>query len=100
MAAQAANVMGIQLAEGGIVMPRPGGTQATIGEAGQAEAVIPLDRAGEFGLGGGGTNITLIVNGGMLGSDTEAREFAMAIDKELLKLRRNNESVSFDSGVI
>lgn len=100
MAAQAANVMGLQLAEGGIVMPRPGGTQATIGEAGQAEAVIPLDRAGEFGLGGGGNNITLIVNGGLLGSDTEARDFAMAIDKELLKLRRNNESVSFDSGVI
>jgi hypothetical protein len=101
MAAQAANVMGIQLAEGGIVMPRPGGIQATIGEAGQAEAVIPLDRAGEFGLGGGGgNNITLIVNGGLLGSDTEARDFAMAIDKELLKLRRNNESVSFDSGVI
>jgi hypothetical protein len=101
MAAQTADVMGVQLAEGGIVMPRPGGIQATIGEAGQAEAVIPLDRAGEFGLGGGGgINITLIVNGGMLGSDTEAREFAMAIDKELLKLRRNNESVSFDSGVI
>jgi len=53
MAAQTAKIAGIPLAEGGIVMPRPGGTQATIGEAGQAEAVIPLDRAGEFGLGGG-----------------------------------------------
>lgn len=99
MAAQAAQVAGIPLAEGGIVMPRPGGTQATIGEAGQAEAVIPLDRAGEFGLGGG-SNITLIVNGGMLGTENEAREFAIVLDRELLKLRQGNESVSFDSRAI
>lgn len=100
MASQAAQIAGVPLAEGGIVLPRPGGTQATIGEAGKAEAVIPLDRAGEFGLGGGGTTIQLNVYGGMLGSESEAREFAVAIDKELFKLRRNNESVAFDSGVI
>lgn len=99
MAAQAAQVAGIPLAEGGIVMPRPGGTQATIGEAGQAEAVIPLDRAGEFGLGGGGTSISITVNGGMLGSETQAREFAIVLDRELMKLRRNNESLSFDEGL-
>lgn len=98
--ANVSKIAGVPLAEGGIVMPRPGGTQATIGEAGQAEAVIPLDRAGEFGLGGGGSNVTIVVNGGLLGSESEAREFAIAIDRELLKLRRNNESVSFDSGVI
>lgn len=101
MGTQAAKIAGIPLAEGGIVLPRPGGTQATIGEAGQAEAVIPLDRAGEFGLGGGGgTTVVINVQGGMLGSESEAREFALAVDKELLKLRRNNESLSFDSGVI
>lgn len=101
MAQQAAAVGGVALAEGGIVMPRPGGTQAIIGEAGQAEAVIPLDRAGEFGLGGGGgTTVVINVNGGMLGTESEARQFALAVDQELLKLRRNNESVSFDSGVI
>lgn len=33
----------IKLAEGGVVMPRPGGVQATIGEAGKPEAVIPLN---------------------------------------------------------
>ena len=81
-------------------MPRVGGTQATIGEAGQPEAVIPLDRFSEFGMGGGGTTVVINVQGGMLGSESEAREFALAVDKELLKLRRNNESVSFDSGVI
>lgn len=100
MAVQASNVAGVQLAEGGIVLPRPGGTQATIGEAGQAEAVIPLDRASEFGLGGGGGSIIINVQGGLLGSEDEARQFALAVDKELFKLRRNNESISFDAGVI
>lgn len=100
IATQVANVSGVALAEGGVVMPRVGGTQATIGEAGQPEAVIPLDRFSEFGMGGGGTTVVINVQGGMLGSESEAREFALAVDKELLKLRRNNESVSFDSGVI
>ena len=45
------------LAEGGIVT---GPTLALIGEAGP-EAVIPLDRAGNMG---GGTNVTIHVNGG------------------------------------
>lgn len=100
MAAQAAQIAGVPLAEGGIVLPRPGGTQATIGEAGQAEAVIPLDRMSEFGMGGGGANVTIVSYGGLLGSESEAREFARAVDRELLKLRQNNESIAFDSGVV
>jgi hypothetical protein len=48
------------LAEGGIVTSA---TLAVVGEKGP-EAVIPLDRAGEFGLGGGGNNVTIHVNGG------------------------------------
>ena len=100
MAAQAANIAGVQLAEGGIVLPRPGGTRATIGEAGQAEAVIPLDRMADFGMGGGGVSVSIYSYGGLLGSESEAREFALAVDRELLKLRQNNESVSFDSGVV
>jgi hypothetical protein len=47
------------LAQGGIVT---GPTLAMIGEAGP-EAVVPLSRAGEFGMGGGG-NVTIHVNGG------------------------------------
>jgi hypothetical protein len=97
MAMQAARVSGIKLAEGGIVPARPGGTSAIIGEAGQAEAVIPLDRMKEFGAGGGGgTNITLIVNGGLLGDEATAYQLAKAIDNQLYKLRTNNESVSLD----
>lgn len=47
------------LAQGGIVT---GPTLALIGEAGP-EAVVPLSRAGEFGMGGG-NNVTIHVNGG------------------------------------
>jgi hypothetical protein len=47
------------LAEGGIVNRA---TLAVIGESGP-EAVVPLSRAGEFGMGGGG-NVTIHVNGG------------------------------------
>jgi hypothetical protein len=47
------------LAAGGIVT---GPTLAMIGEAGP-EAVVPLSRAGEFGMGGG-NNVTINVNGG------------------------------------
>jgi hypothetical protein len=48
------------LAQGGIVT---GPTLAMIGEGNGPEAVIPLDRMGEFGMGGG-SNVTINVNGG------------------------------------
>jgi hypothetical protein len=51
--------MGTLMASGGIVTKA---TTITAGEAG-AEAIIPLDRMGEFGMGGG-TNVTIHVNGG------------------------------------
>jgi len=47
------------MANGGIVNKA---TLAVIGESGP-EAVVPLSRAGEFGMGGG-TNVTINVNGG------------------------------------
>ena len=58
-----------KLAEGGIVMPRPGGVPVTVAEAGQAEAVIPLDRLSSFS--GRGGNITINVTAGM-GTDGAA----------------------------
>lgn len=58
-AANVAKIAGVPLAEGGVIQPRAGGTQATIGEAGEAEAVIPLsklpDLVGQMGGGGGGS---------------------------------------------
>jgi hypothetical protein len=53
-------------ADGGIVKASAGGTLAVIGEAGQDEAVIPLDQMGRYGFGssGGDTNVNIHVNGG------------------------------------
>jgi hypothetical protein len=57
---QGANLgMGTPMAEGGIVTRA---TSIVAGEAG-AEAIIPLDRMSEFGMGGG-NNVTINVNGG------------------------------------
>jgi len=53
-----------QLAKGGVVMPRPGGTLTNIAEAGRPEAVIPLDRLGNFG----GSTYNITINAGV-GSD-------------------------------
>jgi acetolactate synthase small subunit len=41
--ANVSRIVGVKLARGGVVEPRSGGTSAVIGEAGQAEAVIPLE---------------------------------------------------------
>jgi hypothetical protein len=98
MAAQAARVAGIPLAEGGIVRATPGGIQATIGEGGRDEAVIPLDSPEAQGrLGGGG--VTVHFNGPVMGDPSQAREFAIALDRELVKLRRDGESLAFDSRI-
>lgn len=101
MASQAANIAGVQLAEGGIVNPTSGGTQATIGEAGRAEAVIPLPDDFDPDEGGGiGGGVTIHFNGPLLADPAQAREFAVRLDEELFKLRKNNESVAFDSGLV
>lgn len=84
------------LAEGGVVLPQPGGTLANIAEGGKAEAVIPLDddRAKEK-LGGalGETNIIINV-GTLIADDVSVTEFAERIDEQLFQLNRNRQSVS------
>jgi hypothetical protein len=55
-----ASIAGVQLAEGGVVQPQAGGVHALIAEAGQAEAVIPLDRAGILG---GPTSVNVYLDG-------------------------------------
>jgi len=94
-AEKAAQVSGIQLQEGGVVRATPGGVPAIIGEGGQDELVIPLERDDSLG-----TTINLTVMGGFLGTDRQAKEFAVAVDQELFKLRKANQSLSFDSGII
>jgi tape measure domain-containing protein len=57
----------VPFADGGIVQARPGGIQATVAEAGVAEAIIPLDRfdrmLADMGATGGNSGTThLVVN--------------------------------------
>jgi hypothetical protein len=75
------------LADGGIVMPRPGGVIAQLAEAGQPEAVIPLNRLGEFG---GGATYNVTVNAG-LGAD--GNKIGQAIVDQILKFERSSGQV-------
>jgi TP901 family phage tail tape measure protein len=72
------------MADGGIVLPTPGGTLAIIGEAGQSEAVIPLDRLDAM-MGRGGGNISITVNAGM-GAD--GQDIGRKIVDEIIRYER------------
>jgi hypothetical protein len=92
---QSARTAGVKFAEGGIVPATPGGVPAIIGEGGKDEAVIPLNDSG-----GIGTSFNITVQGGFLGTPTQAREWAKKLDEEMFRLRKSNESLAFDEGVI
>jgi len=70
-----------KLAEGGIVMPRPGGVPITVAEAGQAEAIIPLDKLGSMG---GGVKIT--VNGNVGWSPEDMANIVLRKQKQAMAL--------------
>lgn len=70
-----------KLAEGGIVMPQPGGVIANLAEAGKPEAVIPLDRLGSFG----GRSISVTVNAGL---GTDGTRVGQLIVDEIKKYER------------
>jgi hypothetical protein len=95
-AAQIAKVAGVQLADGGIVKATPGGVPAIIGEGGKDEAVIPLEN-GQVPGGGGG--VTINIHGNLVGDEQSLYALAKMLDPQMLKLRQNNESVAFDTGV-
>lgn len=92
--AQAAQIAGVPLAEGGIVLPRAGGTLATLAEAGQAEAVIPLgDSRAQRALGGSNETHVHIHAANVVADPMSVREFAQRIDEELFRLQRNRKSL-------
>jgi len=76
-------------AEGGIVMPRAGGTLGVIGEAGQAEAVIPLDRLNQF-VNSSGKGINITINAGM-GAD--GTDIGRKIVEEIVRYERGSGRV-------
>lgn len=98
--AQAAQIAGVPLATGGMVLPTQGGTLATIGEAGGREAVLPLDNPASMeaireALGGAGGGIT-IQAGVIVADDVSLEELARRIDAKLYTLRRNRGSAFGD----
>lgn len=93
--ANVAKISGIKLAEGGVVMPRAGGTTATIGEAGQPEAVIPLDDERAQSMIGGNSVEIHIHAGTIVADEMSIRRFAERLDVEFFRLQRNKKSVAF-----
>jgi beta-phosphoglucomutase-like phosphatase (HAD superfamily) len=92
--ANVARIVGVELAEGGIVPARAGGIHTIIGEGGSAEAVIPLDddRAKDA-IGGD----TLIVNnyiGTLVADDMALEELAEKIGDKLYLLKRSGRIVT------
>jgi hypothetical protein len=67
------------MALGGIVMPRPGGVLANIAEAGQPEAVIPLNKMNQFGNNKPQNVYNINVNGGVGSGSTIGRAIVEAI---------------------
>lgn len=76
-----------KLAEGGIVMPQPGGVLANLAEAGKPEAVIPLDRLNAMGQK---NTYNITVNAGM---GTDGNRVGQMIVDEILKFERTSGKV-------
>lgn len=82
-------------AEGMIVLPTSGGTLVRVGEAGQAEAIVPLGGPSSKGRAAGMGSTVVIQAGTIIATDYDIRKFAERIDEELYKLRVNRQAVSF-----
>lgn len=70
-----------RLADGGIVMPQPGGVLANLAEAGKPEAVVPLDRMGSLG----GNTYNINVNAGI---GTDGQRVGQLIVEEIIKYEK------------
>ena len=94
--ANVATIAGVELAEGGMIMPRAGGVPAIMGEAGSAEVAIPLDDERtksklRDALGGP----TIIIQAGTVVADEySVTELAKRIDKKLFELGKAGRRVS------
>lgn len=71
-------------------MPRPGGTLVNVGEGGEAEATIPLDR---WDRGGGGVDIGEIHIHGDVDSHERVRELADSVANVILAQTRTRRQM-------
>jgi hypothetical protein len=74
-----------KMAVGGVVMPRAGGTDLNVAEAGEPEVIVPLSRWPEMTGGGGGGTVIVNVQGIVAGT---ADEFAQKVVDMLGMARR------------
>jgi tape measure domain-containing protein len=81
-----------RLAEGGVVQARPGGILANIGEGGQDEAVIPLDKLDSLVSNDQQRSSNVTVNVNMTGIMARSKADERDIAKSLI--RRINEELS------
>ena len=68
----------VGLKEGGVVPATPGGMPAVIAEGGEAEAVVPLSKAGEMGFGGNSKDIIAAIK--ELGKSVEKLQFQVNLN--------------------
>lgn len=90
-----AQISGVKLAEGGMIMPSSGGTMATMAEAGRPEVAIPLDddrtKDKLRDVFGGGS--TIVINAGaVIADEYSLNEFVEKIDEKLYERQRNKRS--------
>ena len=90
--AQVHQIAATSMAEGGIVSPTAGGTLVRVAEAGQAEAIVPLDD--EEGGGFGGATINLNV-GTLVADEDGIDQLAKTLDDTFYGMQRNNETITF-----
>ena len=77
-----------KLAEGGVVMPKPGGVLANLAEAGKPEAIIPLDRFGQ--MGETTNNFTITVNAGL---GANGNQIGRQIVEEIIRYEKSSGKV-------
>jgi tape measure domain-containing protein len=94
-----------QAARGGIVMPKPGGTQLIAGEAGQPEAIIPLNRLNDYigdtsisgtsGRATGGINLQLVIQHPVIREEQDIDALAESVmDAAVRRLKREGVYVA------
>jgi len=80
----AAHLLAVPKAEeGGIIRGSPGGTLLIAGEKNKDEAIIPLDRASDIGMGKGDTYVSIEINYPVITNNQIAHELVQRIADEV-----------------
>lgn len=83
------------MADGGIVMPRRGGVDVTVAEAGVPEAIIPLDRAASLPSLGSSTTLNVSPGAIVINGAASGDEIVSALAKWLRRNGHNTSALGF-----